>query len=457
MEIAFVIYRANDDKKGTSRATDIKDYGFKPIGSHKTDIFPSREATPLDKTSLLPIDVLSALDRALDFQWDPKVEKRILILIAKNPPHGVKYHELGPRRDLYPEGVVYPTTNFLLKTVDKKKIHFFVLNIDNEMQHFCNALIHGHKKYSYKTIVHKWVKCMLVENEEDLTHKILDCIVGEQYPDDSKSNEEIEKIEDPLRNKKEPKAKSKKSTKKTMPKKALPDYVEHKDERDALVGKMRWVKQSIERGDACYPVLVLSVNKPTVFIWDGESSRNIELIYLCQRSDLMGDARGLRKSDKGVKLLLKRSHAMQQTLIEERHRCKEQSEKSKASTQNKTKQIEELIHGKISAHDNIKWMPKISAHDNIKWMKKDKDGGYQPGGYQPVHVIQQGDLYSQHSKSFVLNMYNETLAIKSTSLYDRPPYGTAQHIANHVEQLDRLCANYPWKRAVKCGTTQCSW
>eukprot|EP01083_Nonionella_stella_P222487 793876_1 len=54
-------------------------------------------------------------------------------------------------------------------------------------------------------------------------------------------------------------------------------------------------------------------------------------------------------------------------------------------------------------------------------------------------------------------MYNETLAIKCTSLYDRPPYGTAQHIANHVEQLDRLCANYPWKRAVKCGTTQCSW
>eukprot|EP01083_Nonionella_stella_P267222 902875_1 len=437
MEIAFVIYRANDDNNATSVATEVKSYGFKPSGSHKSDIFPPlRETTPLDKTSLLPIDVHSALAKALDFQWDPKVEKRILILIAKNPPHGVKYHELGPRRDLYPEGVVYPTTNFLLKTVDKKKIHFFVLNIDNEMQHFCKALIH--KKYTYKTIVHKWVKCMLVENEEDLTHKILDCIVGEQYPDDSKSNEEIEKIEDPLRNKKEPKAKSKKSTKKTMPKKALPDYVEHKDERDALVGKMRWVKQSIERGDACYPVLVLSVNKPTVSIWDGESSRNIELTDLCQRSDLMGDANGLRKSDKGVKVLLKRSHAMQQTLIEERHRCKEQSEKSKASTQNKTKQIEELIHG------------KISAHDNIKWMEKD-------GGYQPVHVIQQGDLYSQHSKSFVLNMYNETLAIKCTSLYDRPPYGTAQHIANHVEQLDRLCANYPWKRAVTCGTTKCSW
>eukprot|EP01083_Nonionella_stella_P318470 1164261_1 len=219
MEIAFVIYRANDDKKGTSRATDIKDYGFKPIGSHKTDIFPSREATPLDKTSLLPIDVLSALDRALDFQWDPKVEKRILILIAKNPPHGVKYHELGPRRDLYPEGVVYPTTNFLLKTVDKKKIHFFVLNIDNEMQHFCNALIYG--KHTYKTIVHKWVKCMLVKNAEDLTHKILDCIVGEQYPDDLKSNEEIDD--------------------------------EHKDEHDALVGKMRWIKTSVNRGGVCYP------------------------------------------------------------------------------------------------------------------------------------------------------------------------------------------------------------
>eukprot|EP01083_Nonionella_stella_P082676 228247_1 len=130
---------------------------------------------------------------------------------------------------------------------------------------------------------------------------------------------------------------------------------------------------------------------------------------------------------------------MQQTLIEERHRCKEQSEKSKASTKIKTKQIENLIHAKIGSHDNIKWMKK-------------KDGGY-----QPVHVIQQGDLYSQHSKSFVLNMYNETLAIKSTYLCDRPPYTTAQHIANHVEQLDRLCANYPWKRAVKCGTTKCSW
>eukprot|EP01083_Nonionella_stella_P184005 666546_1 len=84
MEIAFVIYRANDDNNATSVATEVKSYGFKPSGSHKSDIFPPlRETTPLDKTSLLPIDVHSALAKALDFQWDPNVEKRILILIAK--------------------------------------------------------------------------------------------------------------------------------------------------------------------------------------------------------------------------------------------------------------------------------------------------------------------------------------------------------------------------------------
>eukprot|EP01083_Nonionella_stella_P146898 462659_1 len=112
IEIAFVIYRANDDNNATSVATEVKSYGFKPSGSHKSDIFPPlRETTPLDKTSLLPINVHSALAKALDFQWDPKVEKRILILIAKNPPHGIKYHELGASRDLYPDGPIYPTTN----------------------------------------------------------------------------------------------------------------------------------------------------------------------------------------------------------------------------------------------------------------------------------------------------------------------------------------------------------
>eukprot|EP01083_Nonionella_stella_P139658 426436_1 len=401
MEIAFVIYRA------TIGSTEIKEHPFKSSGNFKSNIIPSREPTPLDAKSVEPIDIHGALHKALKFGWKPSAEKRTLILIAKNPPHGIQYHELGRDADLYPEGVKYPTNEVILNAIAREKIHLFIINIDNALDYFCKELVNT---THHKGIARKWVKCIKVENKNDLTHKLLDCIVGIQDPGDSKSNEDPPPVND-----------------------------EHKDRPHDLVGKMRWIKTPVERGGTCYPVLVLSVNKETVFIWDGESSRNIELIYLCQRSDLVGDAKGLRKSDKGVKVLLKRSHAMQQTLSEERHQCKEQSEKSKASTQNKTKQIEELIHGKISAHDNIKWMQK-------------KDGGY-----QPVHVIQQGDLYSQHSKSFVLNMYNETLAIKSTSLYDRPPYGTAQHIANHVEQLDRLCANYPWKRAVKCGTTQCSW
>eukprot|EP01083_Nonionella_stella_P318468 1164256_1 len=82
---------------------------------------------------------------------------------------------------------------------------------------------------------------------------------------------------------------------KSIPKKALPrvmrvGYDEHKDEHDALVGKMRWIKTSVNRGGVCYPVLVLSVNKETVSIWDGEEIRQgCEVIietFTCNAKDI---------------------------------------------------------------------------------------------------------------------------------------------------------------------------
>eukprot|EP01083_Nonionella_stella_P312985 1121451_1 len=92
MEIAFVIYRAdNDESIMTSiAATEIKEYPFKSSGSYSGDIIPSRESTPwpwpLDKEALEPINVHGALHRALKLGWEDSAEKRTLILIAKNPP-----------------------------------------------------------------------------------------------------------------------------------------------------------------------------------------------------------------------------------------------------------------------------------------------------------------------------------------------------------------------------------
>eukprot|EP01083_Nonionella_stella_P139655 426412_1 len=331
MEIAFVIYRANNDENVmTSIATEIKEYPFKSSGSYTCDIIPSRESTldNDDKVSLEPINVHGALHKALKFEWKESAEKRTLILIAKNPPHGTQYHEMGEDADPFPKGVPFPLNEHILNQIAARQIHFFIINVDNELKYFCDALM---DTPDHKGLARKWVKCIEVQNKEDLTHKLLDCVVGNQDRDDLKSNDEIE---DPLRD---------------------------KDKPHDLVDKMRWVKQPMDRGGEYYPVLVLSVAKGTASVWDGASVRDFELTNLYQRSDLMGGAQGVRKSDEGVKVLLTRSYATQQTLIEERQRVqqgKEQSEKSKASAKNDTKQIEELIHSKITAHSNIKWMKK---------------------------------------------------------------------------------------------------
>eukprot|EP01083_Nonionella_stella_P237932 834214_1 len=124
MEIAFVIYRA------TIGSTEIKEHPFKSSGNFKSNIIPSREPTPLDATSVEPIDIHRALHKALKFGWKPSAEKRTLILIAKNPPHGIQYHELGRDADLYPEGVNHPTNEVILNAIAREKIHLFIINID---------------------------------------------------------------------------------------------------------------------------------------------------------------------------------------------------------------------------------------------------------------------------------------------------------------------------------------
>eukprot|EP01083_Nonionella_stella_P302091 1040172_1 len=298
MEIAFVLYRPKDEQDVMpSTATDITPYPFKPSGSHTLDTIPSKKSSQRDKNSLQPTNIHGALDKALKIGWKDSAEKRTLILIAKNPPHGTQYHEMGEDADPYPKGVPFPLNEHILNQIAARQIHFFIINVDNELKYFCDALM---ATPHHQSLARKWVKCIEVQNKEDLTHKLLDCVVGNQDRDDLKSNDEIE---DPLRD---------------------------KDKPHDLVDKMRWVKQPMDRGGGCYPVLVLSVAKGTASVWDGASVRDFELTNLYQRSDLMGGAQGVRKSDEGVKVLLTRSYATQQTLIEERQRVqqgKEQSEK----------------------------------------------------------------------------------------------------------------------------------
>eukprot|EP01084_Bolivina_argentea_P214335 363889_1 len=57
---------------------------------------------PQTLPALQPILVFAALNRALSYSW--KAPKRILLLIGSNPPHGLQYHKLGGKCDIFPKG-----------------------------------------------------------------------------------------------------------------------------------------------------------------------------------------------------------------------------------------------------------------------------------------------------------------------------------------------------------------
>eukprot|EP01083_Nonionella_stella_P196968 724440_1 len=204
------------------------------------------------------------------------------------------------------------------------------------------------------------------------------------------------------------------------------DNSEHNDLVRFLVGKMIWIK---DKG-AYYPVLVESMNskKTTAFIWDGQSTKEVAVTDLYK----LGEKHSERKSDIAVKQLLEYTQATQQTLILEREQSKAECKKYQSAT----KDIVKMIHGKIQPHHKLKW-------------RKQKDGRY-----QPVLLLQKGN---SQCRTYVLDTNNHVLHVKGDSLLDTPPYATEHDIANHVEQLDLLCANYPWKCAIECGATKCSW
>eukprot|EP01083_Nonionella_stella_P222485 793865_1 len=438
MEIAYVIYCANDRNTYTTAvpavATKITAYPFKSGPKYNSDIIPSRNDTSLDAKSLQPIDVHRALDKALLFRWDLSAKRRILILIGKNPPHGTQYHDLDEHSDLYPKGVIYPDNNDILNQIFRRKIHLFIISIDNELDKFCRELMNAEYQ---QTIAHTWVRCVHVENQNDLTPKVLDCIVGDQ--DDNKAQTQSNDHESKV-NKHTQSNEDHVSIEKMKPKSI----------NSELKGQMRWIKQPTQHGSACYPVLVLWFEKEDAVVWDGTLIQRIASTSFYQRSDIAGYVHSLRQSDIAVKQLLNYSYATQQTLSVQRQQCeeeiktckdqcKQQIEQCKATYNEATNDIQRMIHEKIKTHDDIKW-------------KRHRDGGY-----KPVLVLQHGDPNDQSSTSFVLDTNNITRAVKSTSLLDTPPYETEHHIASHVEQLDWLCANYPWKYAIECGTTECSF
>eukprot|EP01083_Nonionella_stella_P267779 904797_1 len=393
MEIGFVTYRPN----GPQNATELKAYSLKPIESFNFNSIPSsRNPTPLDKKSLQPIDVHRALNKALLFRWDASANRRILILIGKNPPHGIQNHELGEDADPYPQGHNYPTNNDILRVIAREQIHLHIFNIEDDLKHFCHELMGDKYKPS---IAEKWVRCTLIQNEKDLTLKLLDCIVGDQ--DDSKTDEHQIK--------------------------SAHETTKHNNENSLT--QMRWIMSPTKR-NTWHPVLMVSANQVTARIWNGVSTKEIMLIDLYRRLDNI-----ITDDDIDMEHLLKCSLLMHQTLTKQRQ---------------ESQTAEEMIYGEIKAHDNIKWMKKHIY-----------------GKYKPVLVLQNDEARCQctnhrihavdHTECFVLDTNNRIHAVDRTALLDRPPYKTAVDIVNYVRQFDILCANYPWKRAIKCGTTQCSF
>eukprot|EP01083_Nonionella_stella_P267220 902864_1 len=348
MEIAFVLYRPKDEQDVMpSTATDITPYPFKPSGSHTLDTIPSKKSSQRDKNSLQPTNIHGALDKALKIGWKDSAEKRTLILIAKNPPHGIRYHELGRAADSYPKGIPHLENTDILKAIANQKIHLFVVNINNQLKHFCNILMNSNTD-SQNIIAQEWVQCVLVESKNDLTNKLLECVTRDQ--DESKVR--VGRVSS---------IRLTQSNKDLSINKKKPKIQPNNEEYDNLVRKMRWVKERNDR----YPVLILSVDvkKATSFIWDGASTRHVALADLYQRIDLMRmqEDNSVRKSYNAVHLLLERSRAMQQMLKGEREQCKQQCKKYESAA----KDIEKMIHGKIKAHDSLKWRRKNGKYQPV--------------------------------------------------------------------------------------------
>eukprot|EP01083_Nonionella_stella_P169598 575447_1 len=379
-----------------------------------------------DSQSLRPTDIHRVLSQALDFEWDENVKERRLILVAKNPPHGEKYHNLGREADAWPDGKVTPNDHDILSNIGCKKIKCSIINIDNGLQYFCEKFMEVEDK---KEVAQKWVQCITVNNADELTHQLMACVFSNRCtvskPDTAPINETsaancdtdvTQKEEEKEQNGNEHDALS-------------PERHKHKSREascDDIIGKMRWMKSN--KCNSWYPLLVLDTDEENATIWDGDSTEKVDKTSLYQRGDI--HRKLVKQSDFAITRLLNYSHTMS-TQIQNHHLSAQQLVRESNA------KIQELIHREIK-----------SSNHNIKWMKL--------RAYEPVLVIQYDD---REDHCFVIDIKNRLHDVDPRDLLDCPPYKTTSHIAAHVKKLNTVCTNYPWqsKCTIECGRTKCSF
>eukprot|EP01083_Nonionella_stella_P276297 938725_1 len=379
-----------------------------------------------DSQSLRPTDIHRVLSQALDFEWDENVKERRLILVAKNPPHGEKYHNLGREADAWPDGKVTPNDHDILSNIGCKKIKCSIINIDNGLQYFCEKFMEVEDK---KEVAQKWVQCITVNNADELTHQLMACVFSDRCtvskPDTAPINETsaancdtdvTQKEEEKEQNGNEHDALS-------------PERHKHKSREascDDIIGKMRWMKSN--KCNSWYPLLVLDTDEENATIWDGVSTEKVDKTSLYQRGDI--HRKLVKQSDFAITRLLNYSHTMS-TQIQNHHLSAQQLVRESNA------KIQELIHREIK-----------SSNHNIKWMKL--------RAYEPVLVIQYDD---REDHCFVIDIKHRLHDVDPRDLLDCPPYKTTSHIAAHVKKLNTVCTNYPWqsKCTIECGRTKCSF
>eukprot|EP01084_Bolivina_argentea_P033946 62775_1 len=396
IKVALVKYIRTDDD------TKIQHCNFTDNLHKIPELIPTKYSTAseFEPKSVKPTDIHTALGRALhDLDWTIKSSRRILILIGKNPPHGIKYHKFGRTGDKYPNGTLYTDDLDILTELGKNKIDLYMISIQKSLYQFHDEVSKLANTEPLKCNL-KYVHYINVENENELIKQIQQNVI------------KIKQIQQNV-------IKIKQNRKKHEEHKTNTERVEEdllrtetkETEPDVAVGEMKWIMNEFNK--KWCPVLILSTTSKSVGVWDGEKEFKATIERLKERNYDKHDNEAMPIFHKLLTSSLDRHKAYES----ERTECRE-------------------IQKKISSNLQC-------SCDDIKWLNFSNRSWY------PVLIVQRSP------KMFVLDKDNNVIEVREKDeLKNEPPYRNASDIGTHIKRLNDICSNYRWRSPVGA---QCSW
>eukprot|EP01084_Bolivina_argentea_P033947 62777_1 len=331
LKVALVNYIRTDDD------TKINNCSFTDNLSKIAELIPCEHIivdNPLDDKyepkSFKPTNIHAALDCAINkLRWSSTTEstRRILILIGKNPPHGVKYHKLGRKCDKWPDGLIKPDDTDILSKLGEKKIHLHMVSIQQSLDMFHEELLKTKHMGSNMKYVHR----NNVDNENELIEQIEKIVIKikpKKHEEHKEHKMSTERVEADLLGT---------ETKETEP--------------DVVVGEMKWIQ--ITSTNKWCPVLILSTASKTAGVWDGTKQGKVNIDRLKDRKHDKYDNEAMSIFHK----LLESSFTSYEAREEKRKEC-------------------QAIQKQISS--NL----RCASGANVKWLK------CQNKSWQPVFIVQ---------------------------------------------------------------------